>query len=164
MVPFTHSRCLYKPSSIPSLSPYPTSSQSSIYHHHHPNPNQSNFQSIQTLHHLNHFPPSTKNPKMKSQLLIAFLPLFLTAALAVPAAKPQSSTNPVEVCTQATDGDPCIVVEVDGSRLAGRCIFDEASRSLDFSPPSLALWKGKERESANRAEQLLPSGSICLLE
>ena len=64
---------------------------------------------------------------MKSSFIIAVLPLLLTTALAVPTAKP-SDTDPVEVCTQATDGQPCIVVEVDGVRGAGRCVFDLASR------------------------------------
>ena len=83
---------------------------------------------------------------MKSQLIIAFLSLFLTTALAVPTAKP-SDTDPVEVCTEATDGEPCIVVEVDGARVAGRCIFDLASRSRF---PLLPSWVAMERRALTR--------------
>ena len=97
---------------------------------------------------------------MKSQLIIAFIPLFLTTALAVPTAKPDN-TDPVEVCTKATDGDPCIVTEIDGSIVEGRCIFDLASHSCF---PLLASWVVMKKEGADKAEQLLPNGNICLVE
>lgn len=91
-------------------------------------------------------PPSPLRIKMKSQFIIAFLSLFLTTALAVPTAKP-SNTDPVEVCTEATDGEPCIVFELDGSIVEGRCIFDLVSRSCF---PLLPSWVGMERMALTR--------------
>ena len=138
-------------SSSPSSNPYIQAQISNQLinqsNHHHLNP--------PLLHH--------QQTKMKPHLIIAFLPLFLTTALAIPTAQP-SDTDPVEVCTEATDGQPCIVVEVDGVRVAGRCIFDLASRSC--FPPSSSSYglEWDRKEGANKAGQLLPSGSICFIE
>lgn len=123
MIALTHSFVYINPPPCPLFL--------NIQSHHNPQiinifkPKTSPFSNPSNFHHLNHLPPP--GIKMKSQFIIALLPLFLTTALAAPTAKP-SDTDPVEVCTEATDGQPCIVVEVDGVRVAGRCIFDLVSR------------------------------------
>ncbi len=87
---------------------------------------------------------------MKSQFIIALLPFFLATALTVPTSK---RADPVEVCTEATDGEPCIVLEVDGSRVAGRCVFDLVTRSCF---PLLPSWFGIERAALTRLDSSSP--------
>ena len=139
---------------IPSIQP--SSQSSKIINQHLPNP--FNLHQSQTI-------LSTKESKMKSQFIIGFLSLYLTAALAVPTAK-RSNLNPIEVCTKSTDGEPCIVVEVDGATLEGRCIVDLASFAPVIYPPFFPSWgpDWERREADKGFEQLLPGGAICLIE
>lgn len=68
---------------------------------------------------------------MKSQLLTLFA-LFATAALALPATTSQSQNEKRDfvVCTEATQGQPCEVVNAEGLVAEGSCLFDPVSLSF----------------------------------
>ncbi|MCJ1460081.1 hypothetical protein MMC28_010460 [Mycoblastus sanguinarius] len=68
---------------------------------------------------------------MLSQFITLFA-LFTAAALALPAAENmnQKRQGNIEVCTEATQGEACEVLNVSGKVVGGICEFDPITGSI----------------------------------
>ena len=81
----------------------------------------------------NHFTSLLPPVKMKFQLMTLFT--LFAAAMALPAASENENVNEIrqlKVCTQASQGKACEVVNVSGKIVGGICEFDPVSSPFPY--------------------------------